>query len=66
MQVVIWSNSHKEMLEWIHAYGKVPKYTQPFFYKQRIFWKEIVSDRVKGLESNVLKLLFEDNNGWFA
>ena len=66
MQVVIWSNSHKEMLEWIHAYGKVPKYTQPFFYEQRIFWKEIVSDRVKVLESNVLKLLFEDNNGWFA
>ena len=42
---------------------KSTKYTQPFFYKQRIFWKEIVSDRVKVLESNVLKLLFEDNNG---
>ena len=30
------------------------------------FWKERIEDRVKLLESNILKLLSKENNGQFA
>ena len=63
MQVVIWSNSHKEMLELIHVYGKVPKYTQRFFYKQRILERDRFRQS-KSFGIKCFKLLFEDNNGY--
>ena len=63
MQVVIWSNSHKEMLEWIHVYGKVLKYTQPFFYKQRIIILE--RDCFRQSESFGIKC-FKISEGKFA
>ena len=59
----LWSDLIKEMNECVEKYLSI-QYT--FLFMGRAYCKENTEDRVKLLESNVLKLLSKDNNGGFA